>query len=51
MSRNGLQPEPPKGPGYLYPPRMCISSAIAISKMLILLEHDIRCALSILKQS
>ncbi|KAJ5683641.1 hypothetical protein N7462_006806 [Penicillium macrosclerotiorum] len=38
MSKNGLQPNPPKGPGYLHAREMCISSAIAISKILVLYE-------------
>ncbi|KAJ6002758.1 hypothetical protein N7451_005305 [Penicillium sp. IBT 35674x] len=38
MSRKGLQPDPPKGPGYLHAREMCISSAIAISKILVLYE-------------
>jgi hypothetical protein len=38
MSKNGLQPDPPKGPGYLHAREMCISSAIAISKILVLYE-------------
>jgi hypothetical protein len=38
MSKSGLQPDPPKGPGYLHAREMCISSAIAISKILILYE-------------
>lgn len=38
MSKNGLQPQPPKGPGYLHAREMCIGSAIAISKILILYE-------------
>ncbi|KAJ5537792.1 hypothetical protein N7494_007271 [Penicillium frequentans] len=38
MSKKGLQPDPPKGPGYLHAREMCISSAIAISKILVLYE-------------
>lgn len=38
MSKNGLQPEPPKGPGYLHAREMCIQSAISISKILSLYE-------------
>lgn len=38
MSKSGLQPQPPKGPGYLHAREMCITSAIAISKILVLYE-------------
>jgi hypothetical protein len=38
MSKNGLQPNPPKGPGCLHAREMCIGSAIAISKILVLYE-------------
>ncbi|KAJ5613821.1 hypothetical protein N7528_007475 [Penicillium herquei] len=39
MSKDGLQPQPPKGPGYLHAREMCIGSAIAISKILVLYEN------------
>lgn len=38
MSKSGLQPQPPKGPGYLHAREMCITSAIAISRILVLYE-------------
>ncbi|RWR00025.1 hypothetical protein C8Q69DRAFT_45328 [Paecilomyces variotii] len=38
MSKSGLQPQPPRGPGYLHAHEMCIQSAISISKNLILYE-------------
>ncbi|KAJ9197338.1 transcriptional regulator family: Fungal Specific TF [Paecilomyces variotii] len=38
MSKSGLQPQPPRGPGYLHAHEMCIQSAISISKILILYE-------------
>lgn len=38
MSKSYLQPQPPKGPGYLHARQMCIQSAIAISKLLFLYE-------------
>lgn len=38
MSKRHLQPQPPKGPGYLHAREMCIQSAIAISKILVLYE-------------
>jgi hypothetical protein len=38
MSKNYLQPQPPKGPGYLHAREMCIQSAIAIAKILVLYE-------------
>jgi hypothetical protein len=38
MSKGGLQPQPPKGPGFLHAREMCITSAIAISKILLLYE-------------
>lgn len=38
MSKDHLQPQPPKGPGYLHAREMCIQSAIAIAKILILYE-------------
>lgn len=38
MSKSGLQPQPPKGPGYLHAREMCIGSSIAISKILVLYE-------------
>ncbi|KAJ5091159.1 hypothetical protein NUU61_006029 [Penicillium alfredii] len=38
MSKSHIQPQPPKGPGYLHAREMCIQSAIAISKILVLYE-------------
>ncbi|KAJ5605747.1 hypothetical protein N7510_008528 [Penicillium lagena] len=38
MSKGHLQPQPPKGPGYLHAREMCIQSAIAIAKILVLYE-------------
>lgn len=38
MSKSYLQPQPPKGPGYLHARQMCIQSAIAIAKILLLYE-------------
>lgn len=38
MSKSYLQPQPPKGPGYLHAREMCIQSAIAIAKILVLYE-------------
>ncbi|KAK5790752.1 hypothetical protein VI817_008039 [Penicillium citrinum] len=38
MSKSYLQPQPPKGPGYLHARQMCIQSAIAIAKILALYE-------------
>lgn len=37
-SHHGLQPQPPKGPGYTHAREMCIQSAIAISKILYMYE-------------
>lgn len=37
-SHHGLQPQPPKGPGYTHAREMCIQSAIAISKILNMYE-------------
>lgn len=34
ISKRQLQPEPPKGPGYIHAREMCINSAIAISRLL-----------------
>ena len=38
MSKSYLQPQPPKGPGYLHAREMCIQSAISIAKILVLYE-------------
>ncbi|KAJ5946850.1 hypothetical protein N7454_003689 [Penicillium verhagenii] len=38
MSKNHLQPQPQKGPGYTHAREMCIQSAIAISKILTMYE-------------
>ncbi|KAJ5761528.1 hypothetical protein N7533_003567 [Penicillium manginii] len=38
MSKSYLQPQPPKGPGYLHARQMCIQSAIAIANILLLYE-------------
>ncbi|KAJ5109655.1 hypothetical protein N7532_002300 [Penicillium argentinense] len=38
MSKSYLQPQPPRGPGYLHARQMCIQSAIAIAKILALYE-------------
>ena len=44
MSKHVLQPQPPRGPGHRHAREMCVQSAIAISKILVLYEswHDLR---------
>ncbi|BCS20232.1 uncharacterized protein APUU_20664S [Aspergillus puulaauensis] len=38
MSKSHLQPQPPKGPGHGHAREMCIQSAIAIAKVLVMYE-------------
>ncbi|KAL3476069.1 fungal-specific transcription factor domain-containing protein [Aspergillus californicus] len=38
MSKSHLQPQPPKGPGHGHAREMCIQSAIAIAKILVMYE-------------
>ncbi|RHZ61380.1 hypothetical protein CDV55_101702 [Aspergillus turcosus] len=38
ISKSQLQPQPPRGPGYTHARKMCIQSAIAISKILNMYE-------------
>ncbi|KAL4912391.1 fungal-specific transcription factor domain-containing protein [Aspergillus aurantiobrunneus] len=38
MSKSHLQPQPPKGPGHGHARKMCIQSAIAIAKILVMYE-------------
>lgn len=44
MSKHILQPQPPRGPGHRHAREMCVQSAIAISKIIVLYEsqHDLR---------
>lgn len=44
MSKHVLQPQPPRGPGYRHARKMCVDSAIAVCKILVIYEqqHGIR---------
>lgn len=39
MSSSYLQPQPPQGPGYMHAQRMCIESAAAVAKLILLYER------------
>lgn len=40
MSKHGIQPQPPRNPGYRHARGMCVHSAIAIAKILLLHESQ-----------
>lgn len=40
MSSSYIQPQPPQGPGYMHAQQMCIESAAAVAKLIIIYERQ-----------